>query len=62
MGISNLIKMTNICKVCNGKGEVVVSCLITKNGKYIPIKVFRCVACGGKGSKENKIEEESNNG
>ena len=54
--------MSKKCKVCNGTGEVVVSCLITKNSKYIPIKVFKCVACGGKGSKENKAEEESNNG
>ena len=57
MDISNLIKMTNICKVCNGKGEVVVSCLITKDSKYIPIKVFRCVACGGSGVKNDCTEE-----
>ena len=49
--------MSKKCKVCNGKGEVVVSCLITKDSKYIPIKVFRCVACGGSGVKNDSTEE-----
>ena len=49
--------MSKKCKVCNGTGEVVVSCLITKNGKYIPIKVFRCAACGGSGVKNDSTEE-----
>ena len=49
--------MSKKCKVCNGKGEVVVSCLITKDAKCIPIKIFKCVACGGSGVKNDSTEE-----
>ena len=42
-------KERETCPVCGGKGEVIVSCLIKKDGCIEPIKVFRCSACNGKG-------------
>ena len=37
------------CPVCGGKGEVIVSCLIKRDGSIEPVRVFQCPACGGKG-------------
>jgi len=43
------LKGEETCPVCGGKGEVIVSCLIKKDGSIEPIKVFRCSACNGRG-------------
>jgi len=39
------------CPICGGKGEVIVSCLIKRDGSVEPITVFQCQACGGEGVK-----------
>ena len=44
-------KEREACPICGGKGEVVVSCLIKRDGSIEPITVFQCQACGGEGVK-----------
>jgi len=44
------------CQVCGGKGEVIVSCIIKRDGSIKPVKVFKCPACGGK-----KVRKQSDN-
>ena len=44
-------KEREACPICGGKGEVIVSCLIKRDGSIEPITVFQCQACGGEGVK-----------
>jgi len=45
------LKEREACPICGGKGGVIVSCIIKRDGSIKPITVFQCPACGGAGVK-----------
>ena len=39
------------CSVCGGSGEVVISCLLSRDGTMKPVVRTECIACDGFGKR-----------
>ena len=39
------------CSVCGGSGEVVISCLLCRDGTMKPLVRAECIACDGFGKR-----------
>ena len=44
------------CPVCNGTGEVVISCLLCRDGTMKPLIRAKCIACDGFGKRVIEFE------
>ena len=57
MNESRIYCVIEQCPVCNGTGEVVISCLLCKDGTMKPLIRAECIACDGLGKRLIEFED-----
>ena len=56
MNESRIYCVIEQCPVCNGTGEVAISCLLSRVGTMKPIVWAECIACDGFGKRVIEFE------